>query len=53
MKGLKHPNIIDFASFEIQKEKVLIFMEHAENGSLTDVMRANPTITEEQVLIWA
>lgn len=53
MRGLKHPHIIDFHSFEVGKEKVSIYMEYAENGTLADVLRNNSSISEDRVLLWA
>jgi serine/threonine protein kinase len=53
MQKLNHPHIINFISYELTSDSVYIFMEYAENGTLFDVLKNNPTLNENQILCWA
>lgn len=52
MEMLRHPNIVDYYGIEVHRDKVYIFEEFCEGGSLEDLLAYGP-IEEQMCQIYA
>ncbi|KAG2222816.1 hypothetical protein INT45_011626 [Circinella minor] len=51
MEMLNHPNIVQYFGMEVHRDKVFIFMEYCENGSLGALLEHGGRIEDEYYII--
>ncbi|KAF7982999.1 hypothetical protein HWV62_24616 [Athelia sp. TMB] len=50
-KKIRHPNIVEYLGVEIHPDKVCIFLEYCEGGSLANVLQCEGRIADQEVLL--
>lgn len=51
MDMLNHPNIVQYHGMEVHRDKVYIFMEYCENGSLESLLQHGGCIQDERYIV--
>jgi mitogen-activated protein kinase kinase kinase len=51
MEMLQHPNIVQYFGMEVHRDKVNIFMEYCENGSLGGLLEHGGSIEDEMYVV--
>jgi mitogen-activated protein kinase kinase kinase len=50
---LSHPNIVDYYGIEVHRDRVYIFQEYCEGGSLANLISFGRVEDEEVVMLYA
>ncbi|KAK4687808.1 mitogen-activated protein kinase kinase kinase, partial [Tremellales sp. Uapishka_1] len=53
MQMLSHPNIVDYYGIEVHRDRVYIFEEYCEGGSLANLLEHGRVEDEEVVMVYA
>ncbi|CAD8123675.1 unnamed protein product [Paramecium sonneborni] len=50
MQKVKSENLVGFYDFKVSQNHIYLFIEYCDGGTLTEFMRKNPNISDEQIV---